>query len=233
MLTLSPMPVPFRSARSRVLALLLAAAACSADKGRAEAEAAVRTYLVKVVEAYRTGSIEPVDPLVADDHGRRLLGLIGVKQDAGVVLDAKLLDLQFVNATQQGDGWLVETKERWYYADRKIGTGQQVGQDSTDAYDMRYRFVRKDGKLLLEELEFATPPVVGRTSAPTPTDVRILHGLPSAEEETAAKAAEAAPGARPVGPKGIPVGHPETPAAPPLGHPPVPPGAGRPGAPSR
>ena len=101
-----------------------------------------------------------------------------MKQDAGVVLDSKLLELQFVRVERERNDWVVETRERWYYRDRKVGTGEQVGEDSTDSYALRYRFARKDKRLVLEDLTFTEEPVVGRKSAPMPIEPRVLHGLP-------------------------------------------------------
>lgn len=186
----------------KVAGLLVAALLLTGcrDGGKEEAEQAVRTYLARVIDAYRTSDASLVDPLVGDQQGQKLLGLIGVKRDAGVVLDARLLEIEFTRMAREGDGWVVETRERWYYKDRKIGSGEQMGEDSTDAYAMRYRFARKGGKLILEDLAFAVPPQVGRKLAPLPDDVRVLHGLPPAGGEQAV----------------------------PAGHPPVP-GAGQPG----
>lgn len=186
-------------------AALALAVACQGQAAKAEAEQAVRTYVARLVDAYRTSDASLLDPLVGDQQGLRLTGLIGVKRDAGVVLDAQLLELQFTRVERRGERWVVETRERWYYRDRKIGTGEQVGQDSTDAYAMRYQFVRKQGKLVLEELEFVGDPQVGRKEAPMPVDPRILHGL----------GGEAVPpgGEAPAG--GPPPGHPPVPAVPP------------------
>lgn len=193
--------------RLAVLFLALGAlAACRGGGSEEVAEQAVRTYIARLVDAYRTSDASLVDPLVSDRQALKLVGLIGVKRDAGVVLDAKLLDIQFTRAARERGGWVVETKERWYYRDRKIGTGEQVGEDSTDSYAMRYRFSRKDGRFVLEELEFAEAPVVGRKGAPLPTDTRVLHGLPPPGE------AEPPPdhGAGPRAPPAKSVGHPET-----------------------
>jgi hypothetical protein len=165
------------------LLLALAALALASCRGRSkeEAEQAVRNYLDRLVEAYRTGDESLVDPLVSEAHGLKLVGLIGVKADAGVVLDAKLLELKFLEVVPEGDGWQVHTQERWYYRDRKKGTGAQVGADSTDSYGIRYHFTRKDGKLVLDHTEFVGEPQVGRKSAPVPTEPRVFHGMPAQE----------------------------------------------------
>jgi len=207
------------------LALALVLGGC-AERGREEVERAVHAYLAKMTEAYRKSDVGIVDPLVGDDHGRKLLGLIGVKADAGVALDARLLHLEFTRVAREGDGWVAETRERWYYRDLKLGTDVQVGPDSTDLYAIRYRFSRREGKLVLEDLEFIGQPTVGRTEAPLPTNPKILHGfLPS--DEQAASGAGPEPGQPPSGHPPMPGG------SPPAGHPPVPSGSppGRPPAP--
>ena len=190
--------------RAAVLPLALAVLlACAGGGSREEAEQAVRTYIARLTDAYRTSDASLVDPLVGHQQGLKLVGLIGVKRDAGVVLDAKLLEIQFTRVERAGGGWVVETKERWYYKDRRIGTGEQVGDDSTDSYAMRYHFSRKDGRFVLEDLEFAAVPVVGRKTAPLPTDTRVLHGLPPPEAAEAHSAPPASPSVKPPG-------HPET-----------------------
>jgi len=186
---------------------LVLLASCQAG-GRAEAEQAVRTYIARLVDAYRTSDASLMDSLVNEPQGLKLTGLIGVKRDAGVVLDAKLLDLRFTRVEREGASWVVETRERWYYRDRKIGSGEQMGQDSTDSYAMRYRFSRKGDRLVLEDLEFVGEPQVGRKEAPMPVDPRILHGLAGGVEE-----------------KGEPPGPAPGRGAMPPGHPPAGPGA--------
>jgi hypothetical protein len=191
-------------------AVLLAAGGCR-ERGptREEGERAVRAYTARLVEAYRASDEAIVDPLVGEAQGRRLLGLIGVKRDMGLSLDAELLELTVDRVEGDARGMVVETSERWHYRDRQIGSGTQVGQESTDAYRIRYRFQRARGAWVLEELEFAGPPVVGRTEVPGTMDARTAHGMPTAEE-----AAAAAPAAGPDGHRR---------GGPPPGHPPMPP----------
>lgn len=164
---------------SRVAALAavvaLAAAGCRRDP-RPELEQAVRTYLDRVADAYRTSDASLVDPLLGDEQGLKIVGLIGVKRDSNLFLDAKLLELRFEGMREAGKGWEVETRERWYYQDRRIGTGEQVGLDSTDEYALRYTFVRRDGNWILELLEFREPPQVGRAEVPADLSGMHLHG---------------------------------------------------------
>jgi len=199
------------------------------DEARQEGEKAVRTYLDKMIEAYRVSDEQVVDPYVGDEHALKLLGLIGVKRDAGITLDAQVIELHFEGAEWKGEDLLVTTRERWHYRDRKIGTGKQVGEESTDSYHLRYRFRREGGKLKLMETGFLDPPQVGRAAPKLELDSRQAHGLPSMEEE--ARAGQ--PGTGGVGPTvggpsggssgGPPPGHPPA-GTPPPGHPPIPPG---------
>jgi hypothetical protein len=187
-----------------------------ADEVRQEGEKAVRTYLEKMVEAYRVSDEQIVDPYVGDQHALKLLGLIGVKRDAGITLDAQVTELIVEGAERKGDDLVVTTRERWHYRDRKIGTGAQVGEESTDAYHLRYRFRRAGGRLKLVETEFVDPPQVGRAAPRMELDTRQAHGLPPKEEA----AQQGSGGVGPPSGSAVPGG------GPPPGHPPIPPGAG-------
>ena len=110
--------------RWRLAALLgTALAGGCGGMGDSDAERLVRTYLDRVAEAYRTSDEQVVEPLVGDEQGKKLLGLIGVKRDAGITLDAKLLEIRFEKIARVRAGlalkevW-VDTRERWYYRDR-------------------------------------------------------------------------------------------------------------------
>ncbi len=98
------------------------------------------------------------------NEGNKLRGLIGVRLDTGVTLDSTLLELEMVSVKQDERGrWLeVDTREQWHYLDRSIGTGEQVGEDSRDEYEMRYIFRKNDGRWLVDKIKFRTPPKVGR-----------------------------------------------------------------------
>jgi hypothetical protein len=169
-------------AAAAAFALVAGSAACQRDR-RGEVEQAVRTYLERLVAAYAASDETLVDPLVGEEQGRRLVGLIGVKSDTGIALEAKLLELSFVKVEGRGDEWTAETEEQWAYRDVGLKTRQQVGAPSVDRYAVRYTFVRKDGKLILEGVEFTEPPQVGRKTTPIMIDSRTAHGLPPGEEK--------------------------------------------------
>jgi hypothetical protein len=164
------------SHRGRTLAwLLLAFTGC----GRLSDEKAlevVKAYDAALVEAYRTGDPRPLEGWAGPAEKKKVAALIGVKLDAGINLDARLVALKLVSVVRQAEGIEVTTEERWYYLDRRIGTGEQVGQDSHDRYSIRYHLGEVGGRWLVTAVEFATPPEVGRKET-LGGDVRVLHGI--------------------------------------------------------
>jgi hypothetical protein len=168
-----------------LLALLPLACRRASDE---DAKALVTSYTERLAEAYRRSDEAIVDPLVTEEQGRKLLGLIGVKQDMGIVLDSRLLELKWEGVSREGDSVLVDTRERWAYRDVSRKTGAQVGSDSLDLYAIRYRVVREDGKLKVASVQFREEPVVGRKVAPNQLDARTAHGVVEDPTETASTA---------------------------------------------
>lgn len=158
-------------------AFALAASGCGGlDDGAARK--LVQAYLSRVIEAYRISDAELAAPVASDREVRKLTGLIGVKRDSDLNLDAQLLEIQFERIERPGKQVRVYTRERWRYRDLQIGTGKQVGEESTDSYRLCYVLGREGGRWVVEETSFVEPPVVGRKVIPMTTDARVLHGLP-------------------------------------------------------
>lgn len=187
------------AATGLALVTLVAMAACR-DPGRDAAEQAVRSYLDKLIEAYRASDETIVDPLVGDELGYRLTGLIGVKTDGGIRMEAKLLELEFEGVREEGAHVVVDSRERWYYRDVRLDGKGQVGEDSIDVYVNRYRLRRVDGGFKILAVEFREPPTVGRTATPLVLDTRKAHGLP-AKPDAAAQPGGRAGAAAPAGGK--------------------------------
>lgn len=144
----------------------------------------VESYNRVVTEAYRRADPDLVESVASPAEARRLLGLIGVKQDLGVTLDATLLALDVSSSARTGDDLHVTTRERWRYRDRQIGTGAPVGAESTDDYELDYHFRRYGKVWKVEGVRFTSPPRVGRALHDTPQ--RVEHGalapLPAATD---------------------------------------------------
>ena len=141
--------------------VLLAATSCRA-KAKADARQLVARYNEVVAEAYRRGDVKLVDPVVGPNEGKKLTGLIGVRLDMGLTLDSQLLALEVTDVERATDVMRVKTLERWQYRDRKIGTGEPVGEESVDSYEMLYVFKRIDKAWVVDEIQFSAPPQVGR-----------------------------------------------------------------------
>ena len=151
-----------------------------------QARQLVERYNEVVSEAYRRGDVRLIDPVVGVNEGKKLTGLIGVRLDLGLTLDSQLLFLEVTGAKKSKYEFRITTQERWRYRDRKIGTGEQVGEASLDSYAMLYVFKRTGKAWLVDAIRFTAPPQVGRQQMPWLANRDPLHGADknSKEEET-------------------------------------------------
>lgn len=163
------------------LALPLPLAIGCARVSSSEARMLVARYNQVVSEAYRKNDVRLIDEVVGPDapDGKRLLGLIGVRMDMGLILDARLEALEVTGVEQLKDELQVRTREQWRYRDVSAATGRQVGEASVDHYEMRYRFSYHKGTWLVEETTFTAPPQVGRKEVPWNIDAKDAHSMMS------------------------------------------------------
>jgi len=138
-----------------------------------------------------------VEAVAGPADRRRLAGLIGVKLDQGITLDAELTCFSPLRVARAKDEIVVFAEERWYYRDRRIGTGEQVGDDSSEHYSMRYHLRRLEGRWLVDDVAFEREPEVGRTRVLNRGDVGSMHGVRSIEPGAGAAPAPLSSGASP------------------------------------
>jgi hypothetical protein len=153
------------------LAALVASVPGCRPLSKAEAVKVVRTYNGAVIEALRSGDARLIDPVTGPEEGRKLTGLIGVKLDQGITMDATLLDFRVLDVAYGRNEAIVSTEERWQYRELRIGTGEQVGPESRDHYFMRYHVRRPEKRWVVDRIEYASPPEVGRKEIWGPGDV--------------------------------------------------------------
>lgn len=194
--------------RLALAGLALVLAACGPSD--ADLRGAVRAYTSGVIEAYRTSDSTPVHGITGADEERRITALIGVKRDAGVTMDAHLLELRFGGIERRGGEYLVSTEERWRYEDRRIGGGAPAGPETTDRYWMQYHLRREGKRLVVERADFARPPELGSRVHPG-ASWDVMHGVYTQSPDTPAPAGSP-PGFVPSGPGADPA---PAPAAPP------------------
>jgi hypothetical protein len=163
-----------RSGWALACALVLAAASCTRLSDE-DAVKVVRAYDRQLVEAFRAGDATLIERVAGDSEAKKITGLVGVKVDQDLFLDAELEEFRVLGVKRSGSVVLVDTEERWYYRDRRIGSGATVGQDSRDRYRIRYTLGKARAGWVVDHLEFRSPPEVGRASGP-PLDPRALHG---------------------------------------------------------
>ena len=171
--------------------------ACQKGPKDAEAEEVVRRYNALVTEAYRTGDFKVAVPVLGPDELRKVAAHVGVKLDQGITLDSRLTEFKVEKVERKDGEVVVTTDERWHYLDRKIGTGEQVGQDSRDHYRMRYVLKQVDGKWVVDRTEFAEKPEVGRKQVPDQAPASAFHGMDATQEPQAKPAQQAPSPARP------------------------------------
>jgi len=160
-------------------AVVMSMVSCS-RVDRKDARRLVERYNQVVTEAYRKGDVKLIDSVVGPNEGRNLTGLIGVRLDAGLRLDSKLLSLDVKNVTLVNTNDLrVQTSEKWTYRDVKADSGEQVGEASEDAYEMLYLFKKIDGQWMVDKIEFIGTPKVGRKATTWGATARDMHGLPA------------------------------------------------------
>ncbi|MCX6903994.1 MAG: cytochrome c biogenesis protein ResB, partial [Verrucomicrobia bacterium] len=166
-----------------LLSCLLFLAGCQRSS-LSQARQLVERYNRVVAEAYRRGDVKLIDPVVGPNEGKKLTGLIGVRLDLGMTLDSQMLALEVTGVQKAKDELRVQTRERWRYRDRKIGTGEQVGEESLDSYEMLYIFKKSGKDWLVDEIKFTSAPQVGRKRPTWLADRRELHGLSSQTNPT-------------------------------------------------
>ena len=147
---------------------LSAAISTSAGCGRSstvEAMQLVLAYNEAVARAYRQGDVSSAMAVVAPREAQRIDGLIGARAQTGMALDCKLLRLEVIDAGKEDDEFKVRTRESWSYVDRGLNSGRAMGPTNLDSYEMLYVFKRQSGNWLVEEIQFSTPPKIGRTNS--------------------------------------------------------------------
>jgi hypothetical protein len=142
-----------------------------------QARQLVARYNEVVSEAYRRGDVKLIDPVAGPNEGKKITGLIGVRLDLGLTLDAQLLSLEVTGVEQAKHQMRVQTKEHWRYRDRKIGTGEPVGEDALDSYKMLYIFKKMNGAWLVDEIRFTSAPQIGRKQPTWNADRPAPHAV--------------------------------------------------------
>ena len=165
--------------RTPALALLLLLALACGRVSEGEAHRLVTRYNEVVSEAYRRCDVQLIDSVVSMEGpaGKRLTGLIGVRADMGLILDAHLDELAITGVTRTKNDLEIRTRERWSYLDRRVGTGEQVGEASVDHYEVVYLLRLEKGAWMVTETKFAAPPQVGRQATPWRMDARDAHAI--------------------------------------------------------
>ena len=126
--------------------------------------AVVRAYNNAVIEAYRTGSAQPLLPYASEKEMNKVQVLVDLKMSNRLVLESELQSLELLSAVREPDDtYTVRTRERWKYFDRPLQVGVPPGP--TFVADMFIRYtLRREGdrwkvqKLSAEKTEYLEGP---------------------------------------------------------------------------
>jgi hypothetical protein len=144
-----------------------------------QARTLVERYNKAVSEAYRRSDARLIEPVVGLREGKKLTGLIGVRSDFGLALDSHLLALEVNRVEREQNVMRVSTRERWRYRNLRLGSGEQVGEESFDSYDMLYIFTNSHQTWLVDEIRFTKPPWIGRAQNALVADQKTAPATPT------------------------------------------------------
>lgn len=163
----------------RLLPLIAITMSSCQQAAEIDARELVVRYNRVVCEAYRRGDVKLIDAVVAPNSrdGKNIAGLIGVRLDMGQILDAHLISLEITGIERSREATRVRTKESWRHRDLKIGTGEQIGDESFDSYEMLYVFRKFNTEWLLDETCFVAPPEVSRKTTVFAGDQGAMHRI--------------------------------------------------------
>ena len=165
--------------RGRVLWLVLVVAGVIVGCGglsNDEAGRLVLNYNEQVVKAFREADATLVDEVAGNGEARKITGLIGVRLDREVILDAELLEMEIEGVRREPETVFVRTRESWRYQERRLGSGEPTGPPSDDRYEMLYELRRMDGRWVVDAIRFASPPQVGRPLPGWASGGSVPHG---------------------------------------------------------
>ncbi len=142
-----------------------------------QARKLVERYNRVVSDAYRRGDVKSIGTVTGPKEGKRLTGLIRIRSEFNLALDSRLLSLEVTGVEQSEGEMRVRTKERWRYRDVRIGTGQQVGEESLGSCEMLYIFTNLNQAWLVNEIRVTRP--AGTVAPPSHPHLTSPSRLPA------------------------------------------------------
>jgi hypothetical protein len=113
----------------------------------------VMSYNKMLIEAAKTGDVEPLKGILAQKEKEKLNHWIASWHDSHVYMDGKIEHIEFKNITLSGSTATVITAEDWTYEYKNLETRQLVQPASGIYYDMEYLVLKKDNTWIIHEIK--------------------------------------------------------------------------------
>jgi alpha-galactosidase/6-phospho-beta-glucosidase family protein len=112
----------------------------------------IMSYNKLLVEAAKTGDVEPLKDIMSEKGLKRLYFWIASWHDSNVYMDGRLESIKFKNITMSGNAANVITSEDWVYEYKNLETRQSVLPASAIYYEMEYILQKKDDRWAITEI---------------------------------------------------------------------------------
>jgi hypothetical protein len=142
--------------RMRYLAIIFVLLGCTSEVNRENQvlKDAVRRYNRAAMEAYRVGTVEPLQGKVTQKERGRLELLIGLLKNKRVFLDGSLKSIDFREVMVRGeDRASISTEEQWEYRHIDTLSRAVVSPKEKAHYSLIYHLVKKKGLWLVDRVE--------------------------------------------------------------------------------
>ncbi len=113
----------------------------------------VLSYNKMLIEAAKTGDVEPLKRILIQREREKLNHWIASWQDSNVYMDGKIENIKFKNITISGNTAHVITSEDWIYEYRNLETRQLVLPASGIYYDMEYLLLKQENTWIINEIK--------------------------------------------------------------------------------
>lgn len=109
-------------------------------------------YNRELINAAKTGNVEPLKDIASEAVLRRLYFWIAAWDDSDLYMDAELKGIKFKDVDISGQKARVLTSEDWVYNYRNLKTKQVTLPTSGISYEMEYILHKKNSKWILTEI---------------------------------------------------------------------------------
>ncbi len=106
-----------------------------------------------LIEAAKTGDVEPSKGILIQKEREKLYRWIASWHDSHVYMDGKIENITFKNITRSVNSASATTSEDWIYEYKNLETGQSVLPASDIYCEMEYLLLKQDNTWIINEIK--------------------------------------------------------------------------------